>query len=384
MLPPSPVDELMRDGWGAGGETAPEPVGVPPHTPDAPASVTVPRPQSPQPPSSNTTPPKTEVAVVKKDTAKQPLRISIPLADPVPAPAAPAPAQLNAYGTPLALKAGSDSPALSVSGSAPARVSSSASLGFDAKHTPSISGSLGVSGRVEVGASLDATTQTDNPVPRLHPHASSLPGTGPSGSPGLAVHQGDVPSVPKSASVPLGLLSAQPGAELKATDVSLAPDAAKPSQTVVAPAAPLLGVPPAAGLVTSGTTATPEIEVSLKKAKVSGASQKPQAPATVELYADSVQAKSGHSASVLSVEPNQRVVGAEVLPGTARLADLPAGTPQSERASESAINSAAFDPSSEATATDRRQTDRQAQEEERRSHGSSLRRWLQDHFPFFF
>lgn len=383
MLPPSPVDELMREGWRTGGEAAPEPVGVPADTPDAPASVTVPRPQSPQPPSSSTTKPKAEVPIVKKDPAKQPLRINVPLADPLPASVVPPPAQISAHGTPLALRAGSDSPALSVTGSSRTQVSPS-SLAFEAKPSPSIDSTLDASGRLKVGASPDALMPAHDRAPRLYPTAGTLPEVGPGGSPGLVVRQGDSPPEPTSASVPLGLLSAQPAAELKTADVSIVPDTAKPTHTVVAGTAPSLAVPSVAGLATPGATAKPEIQAPLKKDTVSSISHKPRASAPLELYTDSVQASSGHTSSVLSVEPNQRVVGAEVLAGTARLAELPASTPQSERTSDTAINSAAFNPSTEAATADRRQTDRQAQEEERRRHGSSLRQWLQDHFPFFF
>lgn len=155
---------------------------------------------------------------------------------------------------------------------------------------------------------------------------------------------------------------------------------------MVAGASPAIGPISEAGAIGPGLAARADINLSAltMKPPVSGQAQEPEVSASLELRPNAGRLTQAGGAAVVPVPAGQGAIVADVSPGTTPTVDVPAGSGQGERGSASAINSAAFDQSGQDGAADRLQAQRKAQEEERRSHGTSLRRWLQDHFPFLF
>lgn len=417
---PSPSDDGL--GGGSAAVTAPEPVGVPPGTPDAPPSPDSTKPVDLTPPASSPAP------APKPTTPAQ------------PAPAAPTQASSGSRG--LRLPLGSlDDP-----GSAPL-----ANRRRVAERAPALRLGLGGPGRAvsegAPGIGLDAVA-SPLPVPGSSPalrvpggraeglSSDGLPGPGVTGAPAGASQDAVARlSVPDSAVVagksaaPFGLgfgsaspLSAVGGVSPGIDPARIAPGSGLPSRspalaaggsgTAGAGGSGPLGLGSLPGVAQPDTTlsARPQLDVAAAipaPSPVAGVSPAlgslpgappPASPAAGTLgiaapvaapaRVDSPQSGSARSslAPVVSLAPGSAGAAANAPSQGPLAANLPAA-PSSRSASPSAPLASGFiagasEPDGDAAS--RKQAQQRAREDERRSHSSGMRRWFQDHFPFLF
>lgn len=412
---PSPSDDGL--GGGSAAVTAPEPVAVPPGTPEAPPPAgptkpvdVTPPPPSPSPPSPV---PPAPAMPAQASSGRQALRLPLGALD-EPAPASSATRRRLAERAP-ALRLGLADPTHPVSEGVPA-------IALDAASSPlpvpgpspslTVSGgrsaglsSDGLSARVGVGAAAGASrvvarlTIPDSAVAAGEPAAPLGLGLG-SASP-LSADVGVSPGIDAAriapgsaqpsrsptlvaagsgaagaaASVPLGAGSLPRAARSEATSSErprLDVAAARPAPLPATGASPALGSLP--GAPPPGSPAADPIGIAAPATPpAQPASSQPGSPSSPPARAVSL-APGAADATAAASEHGSVAVG------------LP-GAPSSRSASPSAplasgVIASASEPDGDAAS--RKEAQQRAREAERRSHSSGMRRWFQDHFPFLF
>lgn len=389
MSPPSPVDEVLRGGWGSGGEEAPEPVAVPAGTPEAPRNAPVtPASVAPAPPANPAPSAVAESKPPRKADGREPLRINVPLGQLPPAQPVPEPARISSGGVALANSTNPVSPGLSVStsplsGPVPSRWT------LEAGVSPASGGLDGAGGRIPTPGTAVPASDAPGRAPSVDSGAGALILPGASGAPVLGVAQAD--PTPSLASPSLRLdpppATSMPDAP-KASSIAAQVPAAATKAPSSAAGSPSIGQVPAGAAASTGAGVRAQIHVAATTlapnaaAEVSGSTRS----SAVELRSGSVSPASVAASAAIPFEPGRREASPSVLPGAApAIAVSPAATVASP-ASDGAVTSATIDPDTRRSADEssRLQAERRARDEELRSHGPALRRWLQDHFPFLF
>lgn len=389
MSPPSPVDEVLRGGWGPGGEEAPAPVAVPAGTPEAPRNDPVkPASVAPVPPPNPAPTAVAESKSARRTDGREPLRINVPLGQLPPTQAVPEPARIPSGGVALADSTNPVSPGLAVS---PSTLSDQAHSRrtLDAGVSPASGGLDGAGPRIPPPGSSVAVSDVSGRAPAADSAVSALVLPGASGAPVLGVAQAG----------PTGSL-ASPSLRLDPLPATSMPDVPRASSIAAqAPAAATKAPsssagPPSLGQVSDVAAISfgPDVSVRINvtsatlapktAAEVSG----PTRPAAVVLNSGSVSPASVAASTAIPLEPVRRAASPSAAPGTPpAIAVSPVAT-AADPASDGAITSAVIDPDTRGSADEssRLQAERRARDEELRSHGPALRRWLQDHFPFLF
>lgn len=415
MSPPSPVEDLLRGGWVSGGSEAPEPVAVPPGTPDAPRPSPVAAPAPPPAaipgvpsgtvPGSDAPKPDSKAAP-RQDVGRQPLRLNVPLGDAVALRELPQSTRIPAGGAALPTSPGSGSPALSARAAAPLSFDDAARLELQPTGVRGSMATLPAAPPLEVGASdvrpegaavvirpsLERTSPSSQPTgrsPGLGLDVPSIPAGRVDARPGLSVSRADAPASPSADPLHLGMRSEAampPSAASEGAHVPAPPNAA-PVAGLDAGGSPRLGQLPGDASADRATTAVARIgaPADAPAITVTPGGTAPRASAVV-VHVASAAVSAATTSAVVTVEPGRAAVASPgASPAPAKLpapSDAP-GTVAPHGAG-GAIATGAFDDAARSSGDPRRQAERQALEDERRAHGSALRRWLESHFPFLF
>lgn len=389
MSPPSPVDEVLRGGWGSGGEEAPEPVAVPAGTPEAPRNAPVtPASVAPAPPANPAPSAVAESKPPRKADGREPLRINVPLGQLPPAQPVPEPARISSGGVALADSTNPVSPGLSVStsplsGPVPSRWT------LEAGVSPSSGGLDGAGGRIPTHGTAVPASDAPGRAPSVGSGAGALILPGASGAPVLGVAQAD--PTPSLASPSLRLdppLATSTLDAPKASSIAAQVPAAATMAPSSAAGSPSIGQVPATAPIASGPGVSARINVASATPAPSTAAEVSASTrsSAVELRSGSVSPASVAAPTAIPFEPGRRAASPSVAPGTAPAIAVSPAARVASHASDGTVASATIDPDTRGSADEssRLQAERRAREEELRSHGPALRRWLQDHFPFLF
>lgn len=405
MQLPSPVDELRKATWGHADDTAsdaPAPVGVPTGTPDAPPPVTpvATTPVEPKPvPALPSQPTKSED---KTQRARQPFRLPLPESDTQPL--------VRPRSNEPRLKIGQGTLHLPEAGGSPVLVAPQAVSSGDSSEAARLS--------IPGAASLNTDTTSS---PRLGLLDTVLPAPANDTPSGLAISRRSTSPTSPARSLEFSLDRA---------DSSQADDSSQSLRTVVPPVDPIsgsgstvaptlpdvgglslvananqsgaqnLGVTEAKPIPGIAELASPSVPISKRhQPKANG----PSDPLAIAVEPATVAARSGEarapllspsagvfasvgSPSVVPVKPGAALVATTGTPNTVTVqvpssAPVTSATPSRESVRSDSLTQASVESLEE---TAQREAERKAREAERREHGSSLTRWLRDHFPFFF
>lgn len=390
MSPPSSVEDLLPSLPGRAEAGAPDPVGVPPGTPDAPRPVEPPLPPKPVP-AEVANPPATS----KPDAGAG--RLRLPFDEASADNSSPGGRHPAAAVTPLSIgdgwlgarDAGAPTPSL--------EPGSAVGLSSPSGRSPSID--LGQSSALRGHDSPVVPFTTGTPALR-----SLSPGQG------LSLPVGEVPAAGAVDGRPPWIFLGQAASASQTSPgrVALDPASAPPrrSTTIPAPAldpsaaSPLRGesfarplaiktspVAPLANRPAASSTSLPQPassgSVSVPAAALSAAESVPPRPLAL--------APGAHPVAVSDSQPSPRLAPGVVEPlprpadGALGLAPAPPGAVAGAPA-DTPIASARLAQAAEAAdgSAARREAEQRAREEERRASGSALRDWLRAHLPFLF